>query len=161
MHAELIDVSDSAIEKIREHLGKIIVVGTTSLRTLESLYWMGVKALLNPKASINELSVTQWEAYQLVQTVAPHEALQSLLQSMKNQQCKRLICKTQIMITPQYKLKIADGLITNFHQPKSTLLLLIAAVTGKDWERIYQEALHHHYRFLSYGDSSLLMKRKS
>jgi S-adenosylmethionine:tRNA ribosyltransferase-isomerase len=161
MHAELIDVSDKSIEMMMHHLGKIIVVGTTSLRTLESLYWMGVKAMLNPNASINELSVTQWEAYELPQSYTAEQALSALLQIMKKLNCNRIICKTQIMITPHYKLKVGNGLITNFHQPKSTLLLLIAAVTGKDWEKIYAEALSNDYRFLSYGDSSLLMKSNS
>jgi S-adenosylmethionine:tRNA ribosyltransferase-isomerase len=158
MHEELIDVALSSIECILKHIGKIIVVGTTSLRTIESLYWMGVKTLSNDHIELKELHIKQWEAYQLRQDITALDAIASLINWMIKNNCPRLICKTQIMITPEYKLKIAEGLITNFHQPKSTLLLLIAAVTGKNWEHIYQTALENDYRFLSYGDSSLLMK---
>jgi S-adenosylmethionine:tRNA ribosyltransferase-isomerase len=159
MHEELIDVSISSIVNLQTHLGKIIAVGTTSLRTIESLYWMGVKIFLNKDISLNDLNITQWEAYDLNQDISTQNAFSSLTTWMKNKQIDRLISKTKIMITPAYHLKVAEGLITNFHQPKSTLLLIIAAVTGKNWENIYNEALKNNYRFLSYGDSSLLMKR--
>jgi S-adenosylmethionine:tRNA ribosyltransferase-isomerase len=159
MHHELLDVSLDHIEQIIKHLGKIIVVGTTSLRTIESLYWLGVKIFLNEKLLPNELNLNQWEAYELPQEMDAVICLEALAQWMKNNSIERLVCKTQIMITPGYQLKVAEGLITNFHQPRSTLLLIIAAFTGKDWEKIYQEALENNYRFLSYGDSSLLMKR--
>jgi S-adenosylmethionine:tRNA ribosyltransferase-isomerase len=161
MHEELIDVTILSIENILLHLGKIIAVGTTSLRTIESLYWMGVKTFINANITLKDLSISQWEAYELRQDVTTVEAISALFTWMKNNNYERLITKTQIMITPEYQLKIAEGLITNFHQPKSTLLLLIAAVTGKDWEKIYKEALENNYRFLSYGDSSLLMKSSS
>jgi S-adenosylmethionine:tRNA ribosyltransferase-isomerase len=160
MHEELIDVSITSIENILLHLGKIIVVGTTSLRTIESLYWMGVKCMQNNDISLKELHIKQWEAYEMRQDISTFDAISSLINWMKKNNATRLISKTQIMITPEYKLKIAEGLITNFHQPKSTLLLLIASVTGKNWENIYKEALENDYRFLSYGDSSLLMKTK-
>lgn len=160
MHEELIDISISALEHIKLKPGKIIAVGTTSLRTIESLYWMGVKVCLNNSILLHELNITQWEAYELNQHIAAENAFEALIQWMKQNKLTRLICKTQIMITPAYTLKVAEGLITNFHQPKSTLLLIIAAVTGKDWENIYTEALRNEYRFLSYGDSSLLMKSK-
>jgi S-adenosylmethionine:tRNA ribosyltransferase-isomerase len=158
MHEELIDVSISSIENMLLHLGKIIAVGTTSLRTIESLYWMGVKAFILENSALNELAIKQWEAYELAQNIPSAKAIASLLLWMKKNNINRLVCKTQIMITPTYQLRMAEGLITNFHQPKSTLLLLIAAVTGKNWRNIYQEALDNNYRFLSYGDSSLLMK---
>lgn len=158
MHHELMDVSMQAINQIIGHAGKIIAVGTTSLRTIESLYWLGVKTLLHENLSSKELPLSQWEAYQLPQEIDAIVALEALVKWMKNNNTERLLCKTQIMITPEYQLRIAEGLITNFHQPKSTLLLIIAAVTGKNWENIYAEALANNYRFLSYGDSSLLMK---
>jgi S-adenosylmethionine:tRNA ribosyltransferase-isomerase len=154
----LIDVTILSIENILLHLDKIIAVGTTSLRTIESLYWMGVKTFINANISLKHLSISQWEAYKLKQDVTAYDAISALIRWMNDNNYTRLVTKTQIMITPEYQLKIAEGLITNFHQPKSTLLLLIAAVTGKDWEKIYKEALENNYRFLSYGDSSLLMK---
>jgi S-adenosylmethionine:tRNA ribosyltransferase-isomerase len=160
MHEELIDVKYSAIEDLLNYEGKIIAVGTTSLRTIESLYWMGVKALLNNNIELNQLVIKQWEVYQFEQNISSNKAFTALLNWMKKNEKNRLLCKTQIMITPKYQLKVAEGLITNFHQPKSTLLLLIAAVCGNNWEKIYDEALKNNYRFLSYGDSSLLMKNK-
>jgi S-adenosylmethionine:tRNA ribosyltransferase-isomerase len=117
-----------------------------------------VKTLLHENLSSKDLPLSQWEAYQLPQEIDALVALEALVKWMKNNNTERLLCKTQIMITPEYQLRIAEGLITNFHQPKSTLLLIIAAVTGKNWENIYAEALANNYRFLSYGDSSLLMK---
>jgi len=160
MHEELIDVAINDIEKIRLHLGKVIAIGTTSLRTIESLYWMGVKAHDKPEITLSDIVVKQWESYELVQDIPADIALKTLIHWMKKNHLVRLICKTQIMITPAYDLRIAEGIVTNFHQPKSTLLLLIAAITGPNWENIYNEALKNDYRFLSYGDSSLLMKSK-
>ena len=157
MHAELIGVKIETIENILSSLTKtIVVVGTTSLRTVETLYWMGVKAKLNPDALPDELEIKQWDVYQLSSDVAVADALQALVQWMKNKQLQRLICKTQILIAPPYKLKVASALITNFHQPNSTLLLLVAAVAGNNWKTIYNYALENNFRFLSYGDSSLL-----
>lgn len=160
MHAEFIEVSIELIEKLMSSTDKkIIAVGTTSLRTIESLYWLGVKTLLNKKVDVEELMLSQWEAYKLTQNITATQALQSLYYWMKENQLQKLITKTQIMIVPGYQLKIADGLITNFHQPQSTLLLLIASIVGDDWKRIYEYALHHEFRFLSYGDGSLLWKK--
>lgn len=161
MHHELIDVDESCIRDLQKYFGNIIAVGTTSLRTLESLYWMGVKTFLNNTITEAQLNISQWEAYQLIQNTPVHIALDALMQWMKKNGKKRLMAKTQIMITPEYQLKMVEGLITNFHQPKSTLLLIIAAVAGNNWEKIYTEALQNNYRFLSYGDSSLLMKNKN
>lgn len=159
MHAEFIDVSADTIQTIANHLEKpIVVVGTTSLRTIETLYWMGVKASLTNGniARLDDLSIHQWDVYEMEKAIPPSVALHSLLEWMNANNLKRLITKTQILIAPGYQLKIASGIITNFHQPNSTLLLLIAAIVGDDWKRIYQYALDHEYRFLSYGDGSLL-----
>lgn len=159
MHAEFIDVSADTIQTIANHLEKpIVVVGTTSLRTIETLYWMGVKASLTNGniARLDDLSIQQWDVYEMEKAIPPSVALHSLLEWMNANNLKRLITKTQILIAPGYQLKIASGIITNFHQPNSTLLLLIAAIVGDDWKRIYQYALDHEYRFLSYGDGSLL-----
>jgi S-adenosylmethionine:tRNA ribosyltransferase-isomerase len=158
MHAEFIDVNDSLIENLLKHLSKkIIATGTTSLRTLESLYWLGVKTILDPSIKHDELMLTQWQAYELNGgDISPEKALTALRQWMKTQGIKRLLTKTQIIIAPGYRFRVINGLITNFHQPQSTLLLLVAAITGNDWRMIYDHALNHDFRFLSYGDGSLL-----
>ena len=163
MHAEWIEVDTVLIQKIIQQLTKgqaVISVGTTSLRTIESLYWMGVKTYLNPIISIHDIPVKQWEVYALPQDIEATTALQSLLQWLENHQQHKLICKTQILIVDSYHLKIINALITNFHQPSSTLLLLIAAVIGPEWKTIYNHALENEYRFLSYGDGSLLFRRE-
>lgn len=157
MHAEVIEVGIGSLRNLLKwQPNNIIAVGTTSLRTIESLYWMGVKAKQNPDASINDLEIQQWDAYDLPQDVPQQLALESLLAWMQANGMQKLICKTQIIIAPPYKLKVAKALITNFHQPNSTLLLLVAAVTGNNWRTIYDYALRHNFRFLSYGDGSLL-----
>lgn len=158
MHAEWIDVPAALIENLIEHTEKTIVaVGTTSLRTLESLYWMGVKAGQNP--AIKQLYVNQWEVYEtplMDTTVSPKEALTSLLNWMKKNNRDRLFTQSQILIAPGYHFKIANALVTNFHQPQSTLLLLVAAAIGNNWKKNYDYALQNDFRFLSYGDGSLL-----
>lgn len=161
MHREWIEVTKDDIENLLQHIhDDVIAVGTTSLRTIESLYWMGVKAILNPGATLQQLEVQQWEAYDLpLQTASATEALQALLNWMHHQKTEQLICHTQILIAPGYRLRMATALITNFHQPNSTLLLLVAAVTGDDWKTIYNYALKNDFRFLSYGDGSLLWKK--
>lgn len=162
MHAEWIDVSTHFIQELILHNGKsVIPVGTTSLRTLESLYWMGVKTCLDP--GIKQLSLGQWEVYEppLAGTSFSYpEALASLLSWLKEQGQERLFTRSQILIAPGYRFRIADALVTNFHQPQSTLLLLVAAAVGEDWKRIYEYALEHDFRFLSYGDGSLLFVKK-
>jgi S-adenosylmethionine:tRNA ribosyltransferase-isomerase len=160
MHAEWIEISVETLKELGENTGKnIIAVGTTSLRTVESLYWMGVKAYLNKNADIHELEVKQWEAYDLSEnTLSAQESIEALLGWMKSRKLKRLICRTQILIAPPYELKIFSGIITNFHQPQSTLLLLVSAIVGEKWREIYNYALDNDFRFLSYGDSSLLLK---
>lgn len=158
MHSEFIEVNRGTIEKLREHKGTVFCVGTTSLRTVESLYWMGVKANQWPHISENELIISQWEVYDRLHqyTVSVQEALQSLLAWMDDRKLQKLITQTQIFIAPGYKSRIIGGLITNFHQPQSTLLLLVAALIGEDWKRVYNYALENNFRFLSYGDGCLL-----
>lgn len=156
MHAELIDVKRETLEKLiaaKESNKLIVAVGTTSMRTLESLYWMGVKAAGNSTALFQELEIKQWDAYELN---GSDNALNSLLSWMKQNSLERIICKTQIIMAPPYKPKVVSALATNFHQPNSTLLLLVAAVVGNDWKKIYDYALNNNFRFLSYGDGSLL-----
>jgi S-adenosylmethionine:tRNA ribosyltransferase-isomerase len=158
MHAEFIDVTTDTIKRLADYADKTIVaVGTTSLRTIESLYWMGVKAHKNKDISTEEISVSQWQPYEMeVENISTKEALTSLLKWMSQQGLLRIITKTQILIAPGYQLKVAKGIITNFHQPRSTLLLLIASIVGENWKKIYQYAMENDYRFLSYGDGCLL-----
>jgi S-adenosylmethionine:tRNA ribosyltransferase-isomerase len=159
MHAEFISISKKTIEDILQNLGgSIVPVGTTSLRVIESIYWLGVKISRLPIAvSKTENVIDQWEAYDLEKyNVSPSAALRALLEAMNKEKMERLVAKTQILIAPSYKVKIANGLITNFHQPQSTLLLLVAALIGDDWKKIYRYALENNFRFLSYGDGCLL-----
>ena len=166
MHAEFIDVSKKTIENILTNLsGNIIPVGTTSLRTIESLYWLGVKAIGNGQLAEEKLiELSQWECYELEKlNIEPKQALEALLSFMTKNKLNRIIAKTHILIAPSYKVKIANALITNFHQPQSTLLLLVAALIGDDlptgqsgWKKVYQYALENDFRFLSYGDGCLL-----
>ncbi|MBP7871120.1 S-adenosylmethionine:tRNA ribosyltransferase-isomerase [Macellibacteroides fermentans] len=157
MHTEFISVRRSAIENIRTNLGRVIAVGTTSVRTLESLYYMGRTLVNNPDATSEELVVTQWTPYHDTEEVTAHEALTALLDYLDRNQTDTLLSATQIMIAPGYEFKIVKGIITNFHQPKSTLLLLISAFVNGNWKSIYNYALDNDFRFLSYGDSSLLL----
>jgi S-adenosylmethionine:tRNA ribosyltransferase-isomerase len=151
-------VNAELIENLVEQIDKtVLAVGTTSLRTLESLYWMGVKANLNQ--AIEQLQVNQWEVYEtpLANTcLSAKEALSSLLKWMKKNNRDRLFAQSQILIAPGYTFKIANAIITNFHQPQSTLLLLVAAAIGDDWKKNYEYAMQNNFRFLSYGDGSLL-----
>jgi len=158
MHAEFIAVSKPLIENLVTSLeGNIIAVGTTSLRTIESLYWLGVKIVIDPAILPSALFLTQWEAYELSKHNIPaKDALTALLNWLKQNNTDRLLTKTQIIIAPGYTMKIAKALITNFHQPQSTLLLLVSALIGDQWRNIYDHALKNDYRFLSYGDGSLL-----
>jgi S-adenosylmethionine:tRNA ribosyltransferase-isomerase len=164
MHAEWIEVEQESIVKLIEQTSNkqtnknIIAVGTTSLRTIESLYWMGVKANQNLDVPIHELEIKQWDAYQLQQSLTATDSLNCLLAWLRKNKIEKLVCKTQLLIVPSYELRIANALITNFHQPSSTLLLLVAAVVGADWKMIYDYALENDFRFLSYGDGSLLFK---
>ncbi len=158
MHAEWIDVSIDFIENlIANYNNTIIAVGTTSLRTIESLYWLGVKALLHP--DLTQLQITQWEVYDELsgnENITVADALQALINWLQKNNLSQLFTQTQILIAPGYTFKIAKAIVTNFHQPQSTLLLLVAATIGNDWRKIYHYALENDFRFLSYGDGSLL-----
>ena len=159
MHAEWIDVSVQFIEQLIENISHpVFCVGTTSVRTVESLYWMGLKAFLNPEIDYEDLKIHQWEVYEeefLKTNVSPKESLTSLLNYLINKNLNRIFIQTQIIIAPGYQFKITKGIVTNFHQPKSTLLLLVSAMIGEKWKEIYEYALTHHFRFLSYGDGCL------
>ena len=158
MHAEYFTVSKITIQNLIDHLDKnIIAVGTTSLRTLESLYWLGMKKSMDNRPQTIE--ITQWEVYDHKEKmISAKEALENLINWMTLKDLDNLTAKTQIIIAPGYQFKIVNGLITNFHQPQSTLLLLVAAFIGKNWKDAYNYALENNYRFLSYGDGSLLWR---
>lgn len=160
MHAEQIAVSRHTIERLIAHGGQCVAVGTTSVRTLESLYYIGVAVHDNPSLSPDDLRVTQWQPYDYAAAVATPlttlEALKSLLDYMQRGDLPVIHASTRIIIAPGYQFHIVKTLITNFHQPGSTLLLLVSAFVKGDWRRIYDYALSHDFRFLSYGDSSLL-----
>lgn len=161
MHAEYIEVRAQFIERLIHQLTKkIVCVGTTSVRTVESLYWLGVKTNEDGQISSENLHLNQWEPYELRSDLSAEKALTSLLEWMKRNKLSVLYTKTQMIITPGYPVKIADGIITNFHQPKSTLLLLVGAFIYDDWKKVYDYALNNNFRFLSYGDGSLLWKRE-
>ncbi|MDR1645433.1 MAG: S-adenosylmethionine:tRNA ribosyltransferase-isomerase [Tannerellaceae bacterium] len=160
MHTEYISVDRSSIDRIRRSAGPIVAVGTTSVRTLESLYYMGVILAGDPEATPDRLTVSQWAPYdEACNRIPTKEALQHVLDYLDRHHLDRLVGATQIMIAPGYMFKVVGGIVTNFHQPRSTLLLLISAFVQGDWERIYGYALAHDFRFLSYGDSSLLLPR--
>lgn len=169
MHTEYVAVKRHTIERLIAHNGEAIAVGTTSVRTLESLYYMGLKVMQNTDANEDELHVEQWEPYDAIPATneksevkneewpSATEALQALLDWMGRRKLTVLHSSTQIIIAPGYDYKIVKMMVTNFHQPQSTLLLLVSAFVHGDWHKIYDYALSHDFRFLSYGDSSLLM----
>ena len=161
MHYENINVSKETIEKLIKALREkqsIFAVGTTCCRTLESLYWHGVKLLKNDNENL-EMNVRQWEPYQYENLPSTVEVLENLLLHLNKSGIKNLTGKTQLFIVPGYNFRIINGLITNFHLPKSTLILLVAAFTGKElWSKMYETAKKNDYRFLSYGDSTILIK---
>jgi S-adenosylmethionine:tRNA ribosyltransferase-isomerase len=158
MHAEPIIVQASLLRQLLAHraaaAGPVIAVGTTSLRTLESLYWLGAALAHDPNAP---LEVSQWQPYADGPAVAPSAALQALLDYLERTGSAAVEASTRLLIAPGYRFQLVQGLITNFHQPESTLLLLVAALIGPAWRQVYDHALAHGYRFLSYGDSSLLL----
>jgi S-adenosylmethionine:tRNA ribosyltransferase-isomerase len=161
MHGEYLDVDINTIQSICDSLGDktIVTVGTTSTRTVESLYWIGRKLFFNPELKVKELEVQQWEPYETKELCTPKEAYQALIDFLQKENQPRFISRTQIIIAPGYKYNIINALVTNFHQPESTLLLLISALVGDSWRGIYEYALNHNFRFLSYGDGSLLWKK--
>lgn len=168
MHTEYVVVHRHTLEHLLEHDCSAIAVGTTSVRTLESLYYMGAKLEANPTATEADLHVKQWEPYEYEhdekgnvlingKPLSVSKAIRNLLDYLDNDKLKALHSSTQIIIAPGYKYKIVKMLITNFHQPQSTLLLLVSAFLNGDWRKVYDYALSHDFRFLSYGDSSLLI----
>ena len=157
MHEEYIEVQRSLIEGIVAAGGTAVAVGTTSVRTLESLYFLGEKVNENPTIEESELCVGQWEPYNREHTLSTVEALTALLQWLDAKGLDRVHSHTRIMIAPGYKFRIVKAIVTNFHQPKSTLLLLVSAFIGGNWRKVYDYALANGFRFLSYGDSSLLI----
>ena len=158
MHREHFFVNEDTIVKLIKFSGRIIPVGTTSVRTIESLYWIGIKALNKEIINDSELFAGQWEPYKGQAEHNPADALKALLKLLREKKNNILHASTSIMIVPGYKFRLTNGMITNFHQPRSTLLLLVSAWVGNDWKKIYRYALENNFRFLSYGDSSLLIR---
>ena len=163
MHTEYIVVHRRSLEKLIKHECRVIAVGTTSVRTIESLYYMGVHLLKHPEANEEDLHVKQWDPYELsedgnlVDGITPMQAIQAIIDYLDRNGLEALHSSTQIIIAPGYQYKIVKMLVTNFHQPQSTLLLLVSAFLNGDWKKVYDYALSHDFRFLSYGDSSLLI----
>ncbi|MFN6379397.1 MAG: S-adenosylmethionine:tRNA ribosyltransferase-isomerase [Flavobacteriales bacterium] len=157
MHGEVFEVTPSFIEALIKPKGRTIPVGTTCMRTIESLYWLGVKYLHYPEQIQNTLVLNQWEAYDLPQNVSRVDALTALLEYCEKYGLKKLGGSTSLIIAPGYQLRVASGIITNFHLPKSTLILLVAAIIGEQWREVYAKALEENFYFLSYGDSSILI----
>lgn len=156
MHAEWIAVRRESIEALLRHGGHCIAVGTTSVRTLESLYYLGLQLAAHPETEPDALHVAQWTPYETPPELSTVEALTALLTWLDRHHLPVLHASTQIIIAPGYEYHVVKTIITNFHQPQSTLLLLVSAFVGEDWRKIYSYALDHDFRFLSYGDSSLL-----
>lgn len=153
MHREYFSVSADTIRKIKLNLGNITATGTTTMRTIESLYYIAY----NISKGIFDFNVTQWEAYKDKNRINPEQALDIILDYMEKSSLSVLNASTEIIIVPGFKFSFVNRLITNFHQPRSTLLLLVAAFIGENWKNVYEYALNNNYRFLSYGDSSLLI----
>ena len=158
MHEEVIEVHADMLQRLMDKLSDpIIAVGTTSLRTLESLYWLGLKLAENKNRDAPGLTLSQWDPYRMDDSLSALEALHFLMEWICQQPDNKLITRTQLFIAPGYRFKIIRGLISNFHQPQSTLLLLVAALIGDDWKKVYNFALENDYRFLSYGDGCLFL----
>ncbi len=158
MHCEHFSVSRETILSILKKHGNIIAVGTTSVRTLESLYWLGVKLIMNPSPAKPQLTLGQWEPYSLDQSVTADSAMNALVNYMSDHKLTHIQGSTSLLIIPPYSFSMIEGIVTNFHQPRSTLLLLISAWMGEKWKAAYLFALENGFRFLSYGDSSFLLK---
>lgn len=157
MHTEFISVRRTTIERLIAHGGKAIAVGTTSVRTLESLYYIGVFLSTHPDATPEDMQVEQWTPYETSPSMSSVEALESIVRYLDNHGLDALKTSTRIIIAPGYEYHIVSTMVTNFHQPQSTLLLLVSAFLKGDWKRIYEYALANGFRFLSYGDSSILI----
>ncbi len=158
MHTEVIAVTKDTLVALRDHVGEIVSVGTTSMRTLESLYFLGVQLYQNTEGINANFRVSQFDPYEKEYTLPTQQALDALIKYLETTNQDVLHAETQIMIKPGYQFRVVDKLITNFHQPKSTLLLLVSAFVGGDWHTIYDYAIAHDFRFLSYGDSSILTR---
>ncbi len=158
MHKEHFFVEKKVIIKIIENIENIIAVGTTSLRTIESLYFLGIK--ISENKNLKNFHISQWEAYNVKNHLDKKSAILEILNFLEKNNLEKFEVTTEIIITPNYELKIAKALITNFHQPKSTLLMLIASFVGSEWKKIYKFALENNFRFLSYGDSSLIFNEE-
>ncbi len=157
MHVEPVHITTDNLRRIIAHQGKpLIAVGTTTVRTLESLYWFGVQLQANPQ--LERMHINQWDPYILDTSLSYTDAYANILRWMENQNTDYLDGETQLMIAPGYRYRIINGLVTNFHQPQSTLLLLVSALIGEQWKACYRYALDHEFRFLSYGDSCLFLK---
>jgi len=160
MHAEWIEVGYNAVQQLANAPDrKIVAVGTTSLRTLESLYWIGNRLFNGEAIDFQGIAVNQWDPYEPIKTCSTKEALQAVLDYMRSNQVDVLVTRTRILIAPGYTFRVVNGLVTNFHQPQSTLLLLVAAMIDEDWRRVYDYAMDNGYRFLSYGDGCLLWNK--
>jgi S-adenosylmethionine:tRNA ribosyltransferase-isomerase len=157
MHGEYIRVTSNLISTMAELNKPLTAVGTTSVRTLESLYWLGVKIRENGNIQAGNLSLDQWEAYGLRQDLSMTESFRALEQWLVMNKMQAFLTSTRLMIIPGYRFRVINGMITNFHQPGSTLLLLVAAFMGNSWKNTYRYAMNNGFRFLSYGDSSLLL----
>lgn len=160
MHTEHFIVKRTTIEKIVQYLGNITITGTTTVRTVESLFCVGTQIFENKDVDAEEFHVSQWEAYEYKDKYDVREILENLLSWMTAKGLEYIRCATQIMIVPGFRFRITDRLITNFHQPKSTLLLLLSAFIGDEWRKVYGYALENNFRFLSYGDSCLFLNKK-
>ena len=147
MHTEHILVNRAFIQEILDHSGPIIAVGTTSIRTLESLYWMGVKTVLNTDLKQEDLGVKQWEPYENDKNITREDAFTALLKFLEKNEMQQVNSSTQIIIVPGYNFQVIDGMITNFHQPSSTLLLLITAFIVEIWKEVYQHDMDNNIRF--------------
>ncbi len=157
MHRETIIITGNVIDQLLKYHGKIIAVGTTSVRTLESIYWFGNKLIRGNFEDDKVPEISQWECYEYEEKIDPEKSLTFVSEYMKQKGLDELLLSTRMMILPGYKFRIINGMITNFHQPKSTLLMLIAAFLGDSWKDIYAYALQNDFRFLSYGDSCLFL----
>lgn len=158
MHAEFIVITRSVVQSLLDNIENIIVVGTTSMRTIESLYYVGKQIMQNPSKLHSRFLVSQWEPYEEQNPISPAQALEAIIEYMELHGQDSISAETEIIIVPGYSFKYAKGIVTNFHQPESTLLLLISAFVGGDWKKIYDYALENDFRFLSYGDSSILWR---
>lgn len=163
MHTERISIKKDTIEKLLNYSDKKIrCVGTTSVRTIESLYWYGLDLITNAVSPSEYMNISQWEPYKNTSSsVSRTDALTAILEAMDKNKTDCLTGQTQLMIIPSYEYKMTDGMITNFHQPKSTLLLLVSAMIGDQWKKVYNFALSHKYRFLSFGDACMFSKRET